>query len=85
MPKTPIGPSLPQPENEDHPFEAELAQVKEVAEEFGVTDVRIWDEEEQWLVEHGYYKYGVEDYMNEIQPLFGKLIDDVPYSPTTWL
>ena len=84
-PKTPTEPARPQLEHEDHPFEAELAQVKEVAEEFGVTDVRIWNEEEQWLVENGYCKHGVEDYLNEIQPLFGKLIDDVPYSPTTWL
>ena len=70
----------------EHPFGAELAQVKEVAEEFGVNDVRIWSEEEQYLMDNGFGRYTVEDYLDEIQPLFSKVYD-VPsqlYSPT-WL
>ncbi|KAI4150117.1 MAG: hypothetical protein LQ340_004253 [Diploschistes diacapsis] len=72
------------PECTEHPFGAELAQVKEVAEEFGVTDVRIWDEEEQFLLENGLGKYGVEDYLNEIQPLFIQAFSDISHSPA-WL
>jgi hypothetical protein len=62
----------------DHPFEAELAQVKEVAEEFGVKDVRIWDEEEQFLIDRGFGRFTAEDYFNEIEPLFSKAFYDTP-------
>ena len=70
----------------DHPFGAELEQVKELAEEYGAQDVQIWDEEEQFLVENGLYRFAVEDYVNEIRPLFTSAFDDNPYTPTTdWL
>ena len=55
----------------DNPFGAELAQVKEVAQSFGVRDVRIWDEEEeQFLVDNGLCKFAADDYIGEILPLF---------------
>ena len=70
----------------DHPFGAELEQVKELAEEYGGNEVQIWDEEEQFLVENGLYRFAVEDYMDEIRPLFSTAFDDGPYIPTTdWL
>lgn len=65
---------------EEHPFGAELAKVMEVAEEFGVKDVKIWDEEEQFLMDSGYGCFTADDYINEIQPLFGKAFYDTPVS-----
>ncbi|MCJ1286674.1 hypothetical protein MMC26_006020 [Xylographa opegraphella] len=64
----------------NHPFGAELAQVNELAEDFGVQDITIWDEEEQFLVEHGLQRFTVDDYVNEIQGLFGGVFDDGSYS-----
>lgn len=55
----------------EHPFGAELAQVNELAEGFSARDVIIMDEEEQFLLDHGLYKYGVHEYVDEIQGLFG--------------
>ncbi|MCJ1292354.1 hypothetical protein MMC34_003904 [Xylographa carneopallida] len=60
----------------NHPFGAELAQVNELAEDFGVQDITVWDEEEQFLVEHGLQRFTVDDYVNEIQGLFGGVSDD---------
>ena len=60
----------------NHPFGAELAQVNELAEEYGQKDVTVWDEEEQYLVSNGFQKFGVEDYVTEIQELFGGVFDD---------
>jgi len=59
-----------QPES-GHPFGAELAQVNEVAEKFNARDVIILDEEEQYLQSHGLRKFGAEEYLDEIQGLFG--------------
>ena len=64
----------------NHPFGAELEQVNELAEDFAVHEVSIWDEEEQFLVENGLQKYGVEDYLMEIEPLFGGAFEDAPFS-----
>lgn len=54
-----------------HPFSAELDQVNELAEEIGARDVMILDQEEQWLMTRGLLKYDVEEYVEEIQGLFG--------------
>lgn len=64
----------------DHPFGAELAQVNEVAERFGARDVLILDDEEQYLMSQGLCKFGAEDYVDEIQGLFGGSFNN-PYSP----
>jgi hypothetical protein len=63
-----------------HPFSAELDQVNELAEEIGARNVMILDEEEQWLMTHGLLKYGVEEYVEEIQGLFGGSFGN-PFSP----
>jgi len=63
----------------NHPFGAELAQVNELAEDFGVQDITVWDEEEQFLMEHGLQTFTVDDYVNEIQGLFGGVFDDGGY------
>ncbi len=64
----------------DHPFGAELTKVNELAEEIGARDVLILDEEEQLLMERGLCKFGVEDYVDEIQGLFGGSYNN-PFSP----
>jgi len=51
-----------------------------------VKDITVWDEEEQFLVEHGLQKFGVEDYVMEIQGLFGGVFDDKPFPLTAgWI
>ena len=64
----------------DHPFGAEIAQVNEVAEKFGTREAMILDEEEQFLMNHGLCKFQAEDYVDEIQSLFGGSYNN-PFSP----
>lgn len=58
-----------------HPFGKELAQVNEVAEDFGAS-AAVLDEEEQIILNQGLRKFGVEDYVMEIQGLFGGVFED---------
>jgi len=58
-----------------HPFGKELAQVNEMAEEFGATSA-ILDEEEREILSKGLHKFGVEDYLDEIAGLYGGIFDD---------
>lgn len=58
-----------------HPFGRELAQVNEIAEEFGAT-ARLMDEEEQDIMDKGLCKFGVEDYLDEIAELYGGIFED---------
>lgn len=69
-----------------HPFGAELAQVNEVAEGFGAREVIVMDEEEQYLMEHGLCKFGAEEYIDEVQGLFGGIYNN-PFSPfsSVWI
>lgn len=67
------------PTDSNHPFGAELAQVSELAEEFGAREATVWDAEEQYLIEHGLQKWGVQDYLDEIAALFGGVFDDTPF------
>lgn len=64
----------------NHPFGPELEQVNELAEEIGARNVMILDEEEQYLASQGLFKFGVEEYMDEIQGLFGGSFGN-PFSP----
>ena len=64
----------------DHPFGAELTKVNELAEEIGARNVLILDEEEQFLMDRGLCKFGAEDYVDEIQGLFGGSYNN-PFSP----
>jgi hypothetical protein len=66
-----IEPSISSP----HPFGKELAQVNEVAEEFGAT-ASIIDEEEREILSKGLHKFGVEEYLDEIAGLYGGVFDD---------
>ena len=67
----------------DHPFGAELTKVNELAEEIGARNVLVLDEEEQYLMEHGLCKFGAEEYLDEIQGLFGGSVNN-PFS-TSWI
>jgi len=57
---------------DQHPFGHELAQVSELAEEYGISKEKlaIVDEEEQDLISRGLFKFRAEDYMSEIHGLF---------------
>jgi len=68
------------PAEPNHPFGNELAQVNEVAEEFGATRTLI-DEEEQELLSKGYKKFGVSDYLDEIADLYNGGIFEGNSSP----
>lgn len=70
---------------EAHPFSKELEQVNEVAEEFGATP--LMDEEERALYRKGLKKFTVDDYLTEIEDLYGSIFDDKlgPISAGPWL
>jgi len=53
-----------------HPFGPELAQVSELAEEYGAHKMEVIDPEEQELLSRGLFKFRAEDYMSEIHSLF---------------
>ncbi|KAJ5584651.1 uncharacterized protein N7459_004451 [Penicillium hispanicum] len=67
-----------------HPFVKELEQVNEVAEEFGVTPLM---DEERALYCKGLKKFSVDDYLTEIEDLYGSIFDDKlgPTSAGPWL
>ena len=58
-----------------HPFKKELTKVNEVAEEFGLVSTSL-AKEEQDLIRRGLRKFGVEDYIEEIQGLYGGVFED---------
>jgi len=60
----------------NHPFGAELEKVNELAEEFSVKDPVVLDEEEEFLIVHGLRRFGAEEYVFEIQGLFGGVFED---------
>ncbi|KAJ5819897.1 hypothetical protein N7474_005488 [Penicillium riverlandense] len=68
-----------------HPFGKELEQVNEVAEEFG--NFRVVDEEELVLHRKGLKKFSVDDYLSEVEELYGSIFDDQlgPISTGAWL
>jgi hypothetical protein len=69
---------------EPHPFSKELEQVNEVAEEFG--GLNLLDDEERILYDKGLKKFSVEDYLVEIEDLYGSIFEDTHGSmhTTSW-
>jgi hypothetical protein len=63
------------PADPSHPFVKELAQVNEVAEGFGLVTANL-AQEEQDLISKGLRKFGVKDYLDEIQGLYGGVFED---------
>ncbi|KAJ5502501.1 hypothetical protein N7463_005375 [Penicillium fimorum] len=59
---------------EPHPFGKELEQVNEVAEEFG--GFNMLDDEERILYSKGLKKFSVEDYLVEVEELYGSIFED---------
>lgn len=53
---------------EPHPFGHELAQVTELAEEYGVKSTTLMgDAEADFLKENGLFRFTAQDYLSEIQ------------------
>lgn len=75
----------PPPEHSTHPFSRELDKVNEVAEDFGAS--RVLDEEEEILLRKGLKKFSVEEYLSEIEDLYGGLFEDQlgPAGGGSWL
>ena len=78
------------PEAGEHPFGNELAQVSELAEEFGSSKeqqkIPVLDPEEQELISLGLFKFAADDYMNELQGLFITAFGELPKQTTTlWI
>jgi hypothetical protein len=69
-----------------HPFGNELAQVTELAEEYGVQgNMAVIDEEEQELVNRGLFKFDAADYMSEIESYFIAAFRDPVPMQTMWI
>lgn len=60
---------------EAHPFGSELSKVNEVAEEFGATTA-VMDDEEMEIINKGFHKFTVDDYINELVGLYGGVFDN---------
>lgn len=62
-----------------HPFGHELAQVSEIAEEFGVQDkLHFVDAEERELRELGLCKFSAQDYLGEVQGIYDSIFGPAP-------
>ncbi|KAJ5542396.1 hypothetical protein N7535_004816 [Penicillium sp. DV-2018c] len=59
---------------EEHPFSKELEKVNEVAEEFG--GLNLLDDEERILYDKGLKKFSAEDYLVEVEELYGSIFND---------
>lgn len=71
-----------------HPFGLELAQVSEIAEEYGVKErLNELETEEKELVAKGLNKFTAEDYLGEINSLISSFFTDVhPMAPAAlWI
>lgn len=68
-----------------HPFSRELDKVNEVAEDFG--GLPVLDEEEQILLSKGLKKFSAEEYLMEIEDLYGGIFEDRlhPLAGGSWL
>jgi hypothetical protein len=64
----------PRSDPSSHPFSRELDKVNEVAEDFGAS--RVLDDDEQVLLRKGLKKFSVEDYLSEIEELYGGVFED---------
>jgi hypothetical protein len=72
--------------SETHPFGQELAQVTEIAEEYGVKDrLNVLAAEERELAARGLHKFTAEDYLCEIQALFSTIFNNEVNAPSAAL
>lgn len=67
-----------------HPFGHELAQVTELAEEYASTAAdknrAMFRKEERDLINNGLKKFSPEDYLTEIQGLFGTFFGEAKHA-----
>ncbi|KAF5012954.1 hypothetical protein FDECE_1001 [Fusarium decemcellulare] len=71
---------------DSHPFGQELAQVTELAEEYGAAKSNSKDEEEdlQYLKSKGLKRFGADDYLSDVQSLLSSFFPDVSHAkPST--
>ena len=74
-----------------HPFGKELAQVTEIAEEYGLTEIMtapIMDPEEQEMLSRGLLKFCADEYLSAIQPYFEAAFAEPKAKPavsTMWI
>ena len=67
-----------------HPFGKELAQVTEIAEEYGLTErMAIVAPEEQELISQGYHKFSAEEYIAAIRPYYKAAFGEPKAKPVT--
>ncbi|KAK8089672.1 hypothetical protein PG997_004633 [Apiospora hydei] len=66
----------------NHPFGQELAQVSEIAEDYGVSDkLDLVREEQKELASKGLCSFKAEEYAAEVQSLFTTFFQPEPYRP----
>ncbi|KAK4457727.1 hypothetical protein QBC42DRAFT_34693 [Cladorrhinum samala] len=66
-----------------HPFGHELAQVSEIAEEYGVKEqVIVVDAEEKEMIARGLLKFTASDYLGEVQGLISSFFVEEQLKPT---
>ncbi|KAK3336511.1 hypothetical protein B0T19DRAFT_396254 [Cercophora scortea] len=70
-----------------HPFGQELAQVSEIAEEYGIVkELNEIDAEEKELVAKGLFKFNAYDYLSEVQGLYSTFFGDMkPTANVMWI
>ena len=82
----------PQPPSQPHPFGAELAQVNEMAEEFGINDKKadIFEEEERELISRGLCKFSADVYLHDVEVLTATFFHERDFrhsrpAPALWI
>ncbi|KAL2019222.1 hypothetical protein VTK56DRAFT_9949 [Thermocarpiscus australiensis] len=81
-------PPKPQPHrHREDPFGPELAQVSEIAEEFGVKEqLNVVDADEQAMLAKGLLKFSADEYLREVQGLFANFFTQPePAVTTSWI
>jgi len=87
----PITPEKKPDISDGHPFGQELAQVTEIAEEFG-RKLDAIDEEEQELMHRGFCKLAADVYLRDVEALLSSFFNDrdstpvrVPVTTAVWI
>jgi len=72
-----------------HPFGPELAQVSEIAEEYGVKEqMNVVIAEEQEMLAKGLLRFSAKDYLYDIQEIYNDCFteaDPVPVAASSWI
>ncbi len=72
--------------SDSHPFGHELAQVSELAEEYGIKgELSAIDEEEQELLQKGLKKFSAEDYLSELKGLAASIFTEARPLAVVWI